>query len=68
MITCAANALLAEFHDRMPVILDPTRYDLWLDPARSGQELLRPCPEGWLEVAPLTPRSRSKAMKQMEGR
>ena len=23
VITCAANALLAEFHDRMPVILDP---------------------------------------------
>ena len=62
VITCAANMLLAEFHDRMPVILDPTRYDLWLDPARSGQELLRPCPEAWLEAVPLIPRSRSNAI------
>ena len=62
VITFAANTLLAEFHDRIPVILDPTRYDLWLDPARSGEELLRPCSEGWLEVVPLTPRSRSNVV------
>jgi len=61
VITCAANTLLAEFHDRMAVILDPRDYDAWLDPARSGQELLRPCPEAWLEVVPLTSRSRSNA-------
>jgi putative SOS response-associated peptidase YedK len=50
VITCAANALLFGLHDRMPVILDPAEYDVWLDPTRGGPELLRPCPEEWLEV------------------
>ena len=61
VITCAANALLAELHDRMPVILDPVDYNLWLDPARGGQELLRPCPEAWLEVVPLENKGRGEA-------
>jgi len=69
VITCAAKALLAEFHDRIPVILDPAGYDLWLDPARSGQELLRPCPEAWLEVVPLKARGRGVKthLKESEG-
>ena len=33
-------------HDRMPVILDPYNYDLWLDPGmrdvRAASELLKP--------------------------
>ena len=61
VITCAAHALLAELHDRMPVILDPVDYNLWLDPARGGQELLRPCPEAWLEVVPLENKGRGEA-------
>jgi putative SOS response-associated peptidase YedK len=32
ILTTTANALTAAIHDRMPVILDPHRYDLWLDP------------------------------------
>ena len=34
IITCAPNELMAELHDRMPVILDPADYDRWLDPKR----------------------------------
>jgi putative SOS response-associated peptidase YedK len=34
-------------HDRMPVILDPDGYDLWLDPGMrdvgAASELLKPC-------------------------
>jgi hypothetical protein len=26
------NAVISPVHDRMPVILDPDSYDLWLDP------------------------------------
>jgi putative SOS response-associated peptidase YedK len=30
IITCAANELVANVHDRMPVILQPDQYDRWL--------------------------------------
>ena len=53
IITCEPNSLIAKLHDRMPVILDPADYNAWLDPARGGQELLRPCPEQWLEATPV---------------
>jgi putative SOS response-associated peptidase YedK len=32
ILTTAPNALLADIHDRMPVIMQPDSYDLWLDP------------------------------------
>ena len=32
ILTTTPNALLADVHDRMPVILSPEHYDLWLDP------------------------------------
>lgn len=32
ILTMKANALVAGVHDRMPVILKPEDYDLWLDP------------------------------------
>jgi putative SOS response-associated peptidase YedK len=32
IITTSANALLSGIHDRMPVVLKPESYDLWLDP------------------------------------
>lgn len=66
VITHAANALLAEFHDRMAVILDPRGYDAWLDPARSGREPLGPCPEEWLEVVPLKTTGRRTAAQRQE--
>ncbi len=31
ILTCAANAFMQPLHDRMPVILDPRDFDLWLD-------------------------------------
>lgn len=46
ILTTEANELLRPIHDRMPVILDPKDYDLWLDPgvqkAEPLQQLLRP--------------------------
>ena len=32
ILTTTPNAVTATVHDRMPVILDPDSYDLWLDP------------------------------------
>lgn len=48
ILTTEANELLCPIHDRMPVILDPKDYDLWLDPTVQKPEplkqLLRPYP------------------------
>jgi putative SOS response-associated peptidase YedK len=46
ILTTEANELVRPVHDRMPVILDPTAFDLWLDQASQPDELttlLRPC-------------------------
>lgn len=40
-----ANTLMATIHDRMPVILPPSAYDVWLDPEtplETVQALLQP--------------------------
>lgn len=46
ILTTIANAVTSAVHDRMPVILDPDSYDLWLDPAMTDvqviSELLKP--------------------------
>jgi putative SOS response-associated peptidase YedK len=57
IITTSANELSAHIHDRMPVILHPDHYELWLnpttkDPARL-QALLRPYPSDELKVEPV---------------
>jgi putative SOS response-associated peptidase YedK len=50
LLTTEANELLAPYHDRMPVILRPEDYGLWLDTevrrAELLQPLLRPYPHG----------------------
>ena len=40
IITCAANELVANIHDRMPVILQPDQYDLWLSANLEPEPLL----------------------------
>ena len=46
ILTTTPNAVAAAVHDRMPVILDPDAYDLWLDPGMTNvdaaSELLKP--------------------------
>ena len=57
IITTTPTAVTAPIHNRMPVILDPADYDRWLDLERpDAQELLRPCPDDWLEAYPVSPR------------
>jgi putative SOS response-associated peptidase YedK len=50
VITTPGGADMEGIHDRMPVILDPATFDLWLDPANEDTEellgLLRPPPAG----------------------
>jgi putative SOS response-associated peptidase YedK len=58
ILTTEANALLAPFHDRMPVILDPADYDRWLDPTIQDpaqvQPLLVPYPAERMQVVPVS--------------
>lgn len=42
ILTTEANELLQPIHDRMPVILKPEDYDLWLDPKMKKAELVKP--------------------------
>jgi putative SOS response-associated peptidase YedK len=52
ILTTEANELVRPVHDRMPVILDPTDFDLWLDSASHSDELttlLRPYRAGEME-------------------
>lgn len=53
IVTTSANAVVGELHDRMPVILDPSDWDLWLDPDVDEKEavlpLLQPADDRLLE-------------------
>jgi putative SOS response-associated peptidase YedK len=46
ILTTTPHAVTSAVHDRMPVILDPEAYDLWLDPGMkdvsAASDLLRP--------------------------
>ena len=52
IITTTPNEMMAEIHDRMPVLLPPQRWDEWLDPSNvdteSLQRLLVPAPDSLL--------------------
>ncbi len=57
IITTTANALIQPLHERMPVILAPEHYNLWLDPglrdAGPLQALLIPYPAERMRVYPV---------------
>ena len=56
IITTTPNELMAGIHDRMPVILPPSAWPDWLDPAaqtRELQPLLVPCPAGLMDAHPV---------------
>ncbi len=64
IVTTEANARLRTLHHRMPVILAPDAYDLWLDPATPGaqvQALLRPAPSEWFTAYRVSPKINSPA-------
>jgi putative SOS response-associated peptidase YedK len=58
ILTTDANELMRPLHDRMPVILDTSHFDRWLDPTMHApaevQTLLGPCPAGWLQAIPVS--------------
>jgi putative SOS response-associated peptidase YedK len=53
-------AVTLAVHDRMPVILEPDSYDLWLDPwmrdVGAASELLKPCDARLMQCYPVSNR------------
>src|ERR1044072_4092708 len=60
IITTEPNALLRPAHNRMPAILSPEEYDLWLDRGdvnpRDLRDLLRPYPPQLMSSHPVSKR------------
>ena len=58
IITTEPNELLADIHNRMPVILPPAAYEDWLDPAERSpdqlNDLLRPFPAADMTAYPVS--------------
>jgi putative SOS response-associated peptidase YedK len=65
ILTTTPNAVTSAIHDRMPVILDPDSYDLWLDPRMQNvaaiSELLKPYDAHLMRCYPVSSRVNSVA-------
>jgi putative SOS response-associated peptidase YedK len=60
ILTTKPNSLVADVHDRMPVILRREDYELWLDPAVTNPtfvaECLKPFHSGLMKKYPVSTR------------
>jgi putative SOS response-associated peptidase YedK len=60
ILTTKANSITSPIHDRMPVILKPDDYDLWLDPGMvdtaAASDLLKPFDVGSMRCYPVSTR------------
>lgn len=57
IITTAANEMVKRLHERMPAILAPADYAIWLDPANdAAAELLTPFPAEEMRAYPVSKR------------
>jgi putative SOS response-associated peptidase YedK len=64
IVTTRANRMLAPIHPRMPVIVPPEAFDLWLDArvdAPTAAALIAPAPEDLLEMHEVSPAVNSAA-------
>ncbi|HZH09442.1 MAG TPA: SOS response-associated peptidase [Microvirga sp.] len=59
IVTTDANGAMSAVHDRMPVILSEESIAAWLDvrdERANVMNLVRPCPDDWLDVVPVSSR------------
>ena len=60
ILTTSANATMEPIHDRMPVIIAPEHFDVWLDcttgTSKFAETLLMPPPASLLEILDVNPR------------
>lgn len=59
IVTTSANETLRPIHDRMPLIIPPEQFDLWLgngdEDTAAATSLIKPAPDDLLEVIPVSP-------------
>src|SRR5205807_10048660 len=56
IITTDANVLVADIHDRMPLVLAPSDYARWLSEEPDPSELMRPFPASPMRIWPISTR------------
>jgi putative SOS response-associated peptidase YedK len=70
IITTSPNRLVAEYHDRMPVIIPKKSYGTWLDPELQRTDallpLLEPYPEAEMIAYPVTTRMSNPRFNEPE--
>jgi SOS response associated peptidase (SRAP) len=70
VLTTIPNAVTSAVHDRMPVILDPDSYDLWLDPGMQDvvaiSEVLKPYDARLMRCYPVSTRVNSVSNDDLE--
>lgn len=70
ILTTTPNAVAAAIHDRMPVILDPDTYDLWLDPGMkdmgAASDFLKPFDARLMRCHPVSTRINHVANDDMD--
>jgi putative SOS response-associated peptidase YedK len=63
IVTTRANPLLARVHERMPVVLDESTWDRWLDPGFDDLDtlasFLTTAPDEWFDTYEVSPRVNS---------
>ena len=70
IVTCAANEAMAQIHNRMPVVLAPADWPLWLgEKGKGAAKLMRPAPEDaltWHRVDPAVNSNRASGAELIE--
>ena len=56
IVNTAANAIMARYHDRVPIVLAPEDYAAWLDPGADPRPLLKAPPSEWFTATRVSTR------------
>jgi putative SOS response-associated peptidase YedK len=74
VLPTAPNAVMKTIHNRMPVVLDPSELNEWMNPSpvdpNSLRAILRPAQDGWLvaeKASPLVNRVKNDGPQLLEG-
>jgi putative SOS response-associated peptidase YedK len=59
IVNTAANEIMAQYHDRVPIVLAPDDCATWLDPAADARPLLKAPPSEWFTATRVSTRVNS---------
>ncbi|WP_092754329.1 SOS response-associated peptidase family protein [Rhizobium aethiopicum] len=60
ILTCEPNAMIAEIHNRMPVILHHEDNECWLSPDPNPSDLMNPYPSELMTMWPIRQKRRTR--------